>query len=274
MPEFADVAAHFDDTEALDGYTQGFLFYAQFNTFDEASMDGSINKKRSMSVRPGTPIPQRRVLEVLGERWIIADGNTDGFGGLAVRTSYWLKKVTSEGEIYMPGQFLNGQPGNFVYLQKDFRKETVNGVTNSEYSPFFDIYTAPSELVHRGCLFLIGTSLFRARASYTDLSGLTLSACDQLDWNTVTVTYQGGVLDPVTEEWVGGTVSMQGLVLEMYQLYYMNTEADAKMHSGDRTLVTPLEIPAGTVVQIDGKKWTVLNSQTELDAYKHHIRRA
>lgn len=273
MPEFVDVASHFNDIQALDAYTGLPLFMAQFNTFDETSRDGSINKKRSMSVRPDVVVPARRVLQAMSESWLIGDGNTDGFQDVAVRRTYLLKKVTHIAAVKTPKQQLTGVGGTPVYVNRDFRKETVNGVTTSEYQPFWDIYTAPDEPISRGTIFDIGGILYRARTAYVDLIGLKQAAADQLEpWVSVTVSYQSGTYNRVTETWSGGEVAVPGMLLDMYMLYELNNQADPKANSGDKTLITELPITVGKVVKINGVNWTVLTSQPELDAFKHHIR--
>lgn len=273
MPEFIDVASHFNDMQAIDSYTSLPLFMAQFNTFDETSMDGSVNKKRSMSVRPGTVLPARRVLQAMQESWLVGDGNTDGFQGQEVRATYMLKKVTHVASLKTPAQLLRGDTGTSVFVNKDFRKETVNGVTTSEYQPFWDIFTAFNEDVVKGSIFDIGGVIYRARAAYVDLAGFKQAAADQTEsWARVTVSYQSGSYNQVTETWSGGLVSVAGLLLEAYMLYTLDNQADPKVNSGDKTLITEKAITVGTKVTIGGKVWTVFTSQPELDAYKHHLR--
>lgn len=274
MPEFVDVSSHFDDLQAFEAYTDAPLFLAQFNTFDETSIDGSINKKRSMSVRPGTVMPPRGVLKALSEFWLIGDGNTDGFRGQAVRVSYLLKKATHTATVHTPGQYLVGLPGTSVYVNRDFRKETVNGISTSEYQPFWDIFTAPCEQVRRGTIFSICDTLYRTRATYVDLAGLRQAATDQLEPGAVvSVSYLNGAYDQVTEQWGGSAVIVPGLLLDMYMLYELNNQADPKSNSGDKTLVVAAPISVGKKISIAGVEWTVLTAQPELDAFKHHIRR-
>lgn len=273
MPEFVDVASHFDDIQALDAYTAAPLFLSQFNTFDETSMDGSVNKRKSMSVRPGTVMPTRRAIQALAESWLVGTDNTDGFQGVAVRTVYLLKKVTHLATIRTPREQLTGAPGTQVYVNRDFRKETVNGVSNSEYQPFWDIFTAPNESASRGAIISIGGVLHRVRTSYVDLNGLRLAAADQLEpWVNVSATYPTGVYNKVTQQWDGGPTTVPGLLLDSYMLYDLDSQADPKPNSGDKSLVTELPIAIGKKITINGATWTVLTAQPELDAYKHHIR--
>lgn len=286
MPEFADVAAHFDDTDTADAYTGAYVLTAQYTTFNEASLDGSITKKRTMSLSPemAARIPDRRALEFGGEKWIVGDGNVDTFQNQVVRCNFWMKKVTNEGQLCTPLQLMQstpigpGQPwevtGRLVYANLEFRKDTVNNLSDSQYDPFWDIYTANIEGLVAGMFYYSGGTVYRVRTHHIELNGLMQSGSDQVDpLALVVVTVNTGTIDPVTELPTSTPISQVGILLDYYMVYEYLTEADIKMVSGDKALYLPEAVPVGNTVTVSGEQWRVVSYQKAVDAWVHHIRR-
>lgn len=277
MPEFVDIASHFDDVSVYDAYTDAFVFLAQFNTFDESSTDGSIVKKRTMSTRPGLVVPTRRVIKFVDEIWIVGDGNTDAFQDTKVRSAYWLKKATELGAILTPAQACNAAAGTAVYLHRAYLKDVVNSGSDSEYDPFWNIFLSPTETIGKGYFVRAGGKLYRARAApHLELNGLTLVASDELDEGApVTVTAAGQTYVPATDTYTGSTITVDGLLFDMYKDYRLDTDADPKMHSGDMTLLVPntAAINVGASLTISGQRWQVISKTDDVDAWNLHVRR-
>lgn len=277
MPEFIDVASHFDDVPVRDGYTSAYVFDAQFNTFDESSTDGSIVKKRTMSTRPGLVVPARRVIEFVSERWIVGDGNTDAFQGVAIRAAYWLKKVTDLATVQTPGQAAAGSSGTAMYVHRAYLKDTVNGASDSEYDPFWNFFLSATETVDKGYFFRAGGKLYRVRATpHLELNGLTLAASDELDPGAeVSVSIAGQTYNPVTDTYSGSVVVVTGLLFDMYKFYKLETDMDPKMHSGDMTLLVQnsVAVGVGASLTISGQRWQVISKTSDHDAWNLHVRR-
>ena len=277
MPEFVDIASHFDDVSVYDAYTDAFAFQAQFNTFDESSTDGSIVKKRTMSTRPGLVVPARRVIKFVDEVWIVGDGNTDAFQDTKVRSAYWLKKATEVSSILTPAQACSGAAGTSLYVHRAYLKDVVNSGSDSEYDPFWNFYISQTEVTGKGYFFKAGGVLYRVRATpHLDLNGLILAACDELDAGSeVSVLVAGQTYNPVTDTYSGTPVTVGGLLFDMYKNYKLETGADPKMHSGDMTLLVPntAAINVGASLTISGQRWQVISKTEDVDAWNLHVRR-
>lgn len=275
MPDFTAVAAHFDNTTTRDAYTGVVLFKAQFNTFDESAADGSVVKKRTMSTRPGIAMPARRVIEFVGEQWIVGDGNTDDFFDTPTRSAYWMKKATDLALMLTPGEAVLNSPGTQIYIHRQYLKDTVNGMSDGEYDPFWSIFVSVTEPVTKGMWFRAAGLLYRVRSTHLELNGLTLAASDELDSGAeVSVSGNTGTLDLVTQTWSGGPAVHPGIMLDSYKLYELHTDMDPKYHSGDMTLVVATnDFVVGTPLTIDGQQWSVLAKTQEMDAWNLHIRR-
>lgn len=275
MPEFADVAKHFDDITANDGYSGVAALKGQFNTHDETSVSGSTERKRTMSVAPGTVLPVRRVVEVFGERYIIGDGNTDGIFDRPVRKAYWLKRSDTLATVRMPGELISGAPGVQMYVNQDYMKDLVNVNTDSEYDPYWRIFASISEAVPKGAFISVSGLLLRVRTSHVELSGFIEAQSDELDVGLLqTVTIPGSsTYNPVTDTYTATPTALQAIVLDAYKLYRYQTWADSKVNAGDLTLIMSSASPVGQNVTMNSKQYRVLAVRQELDAYAHHVAR-
>lgn len=273
MPEFVDVSTHFDDTSLYDGYTSAFLFKGQFNTFDEASSDGSVLRRRILSLHPSLAIPARGVISFMGESWVVGDSNVEGFQGSQVRKAYWMKKVTDSAALLTPAEACNGAAGTTVQLQKEYLKDTVNSYSDAQYYPFWEMSLSPAEGAAKGKFLRIGSKLYRFRAVSRSLSGLDVAGTDELG-SVVTVTLNdAGTFDPVNETYSGSSSTVPGIVIEPSKLFTLKTDADPKVHSGDLTLVTASALAVGRNITVASEKFQVLLSTPELDGYASRIRR-
>lgn len=279
MATLFDVARHFDDIQVYDAYTSAPLFKGQFSSFMEASPDGSTAQRRTMSLSPELVIPARRVITTIDGSWIVGYGNVDGFKGQAIRQTFWTKKVTDVFYILTPGQAALQSAGTLAYGHKDYLKEVVNGVSDAEYDPFWDIYFATTEPVAKGTFMRVGSTMYRVRSARVGVEGMTGTSSDQLDAGAeVSVTFNlTGAYNPVTDTYGAGSVTTTGIYFDRYKFYEQLTEADAKSMSGDMNLVvaTSAVTPVvGRTVTISGRAWTILAVTAEQDAWALHIRRA
>lgn len=275
MPEFFDVCHHFDDTALYDGYSAALLYYGQYSSFDESSPDGNITKRRTLSLSPNYSLPSRRVLSILGERWIAGDGNSDALHGAAMRRNYWLKKVTDTVNLLTPAQVCASASGTVTHVSKEFLKDTVNAVSDSGYDNFWLVYLAPAEPISKSRYIKTDTSLLRVRSTHSDEAGFLVASCDELDSaSLVTAVFAGsGSFDPVTETYSGGSVSQVGILFDAYKAYEYKTLADPKVNAGDLTLVVTNSVAPGALVAIGSDTYRVLSQQVELDAYSLHLRK-
>ena len=278
MPSLFDVANHFDDIPITDGYSGAALFNAQTSTFLGASPDGSAAQKRVLSIAPSVNLPSRRCVVALGERYITGDAIADGIYGQVIRRSVWTKMVTDYFEMLTPGQASLGTAGTSAYARRQYLKDTVNGATDAEYDPFWEIYFARSETLAKGSFFKVGTTFYRARSVHLDEAGFLDALSDELDdGSRVTVAFnQSGAYDPVTDTYGATSVTTTGFIFDRYKLYDQLTETDRLIHAGDMTVVvaTSAVTPViGRTLTVSGRDWTILNATSEQDAWTLHVRR-
>ena len=104
--KLANAAKFFDRVSIQDAYTGTTLPYkVQFSTFDETDPDGSISKRRSMSLAPGLTLPARRVISLLGgEIWLLGEPSADAVFDKPIRQTVPMRRATNLAQALTPGQ--------------------------------------------------------------------------------------------------------------------------------------------------------------------------
>lgn len=277
-----DAARYFDRDSVYDAYTGGFLWKAQFSSYDGAKPDGTFERRRTVSVQPGTVNAPRRVVTLGAERWMLGEFVTDTFSDEPIRLTASAKLVTDSYLALTPGQAaLRSPTGSFTfYAQTNYLKDTVNSTTNSDYTPFYEVYFGSTEPLTEGFFLRSANRLIHLRTCYPELEGYKTAAGDEL----VSPSFGGtgevnvvlaGVVDPVTELPAAG-VATTGILLEMYMLYDYRTQADPKNLSGDKTLIlsNTIAVTQGSTLTVNSIKWRIMSVTSYYDAWNVHIRRA
>ena len=269
----------FDDILITDGYSDAALYKGQISAVQDNNADGTISRRRTLSLDPDLAIPPRRVIGYLGERWIVGDGLKDGLQGQALRQSFRMQKVNERYTLCTPGQAALGTGGANVYGQKLYLKSLVNSMSDAEYDPFWEITVAQTEEALKG-YFLVSNlgEYYRIRARHDLIEGFRILEADQIDDGCyVEVLLQPATLDPITQVRSGSVVATSGVLLDAYQAYEYRTQADPKYTAGDKILIlakisgTPV---VGQQVSAGGRAFTVFSSVAEIDAWKCLLRPA
>ncbi len=274
MPSLIDVAAHFDDISVYNGYTNALLFKGQMSSFREAAPDGTLSEKRILSVRPSVTMPARFSVKMLGDLYLVGNSNLDGIFDTAIRKTVWTKKVTESMARLTPREACLSSAGYNLYVSKAYLKDTVNGVTDSEYDPFWIIYTSQDETAAKGLYYRSGSTIYRTRTCHLELSGFWQNQCDELDAGAlVSVSVAGGTYNPVTDTTSGGPTTTPALMFEPVKDYEYATRADPKINSGDMTVIMPISTTIGAKLTIASVQYQVITVHAEMDAWNCLVRR-
>lgn len=275
-----NAARYFDNDTVTDGYTGAVLFKAQFSSFDGASPDGSFNRRRTVSVAPGILPAARRVVIVQGTRWIMGELVTDTFKDQPIRQTSAAKEVTDLFALLTPAQAALKSPGTTLYGHKQYLKDTVNSVTDSNYDPQYEVFFAITESLKAGYFLKSANQYLHIRSLQFANEGFWVAVSDELAMAPasdaeVTATF-AGAYNPITETAAAG-ITTTGVMLDMYKLYNFNTEADPRNQAGDMSLivaksaVTPSD---NQIITIGGVKWRNIKFTSYHDAWNVQIRRA
>ena len=271
---FTDAARRFDDIQVSDAYTRYPLFKAQVAAFVDNAPDGSISRRRVISVAPGVTFPARQAVYWLGEYWLVGDTVQDGLLGVAVRRSAATKKATDLFTVCTPGQAALGGSGTPTYGQKEYLKDITNVTSDSEYDPFWEI--SFGESVSKGAYFTTASKVYRARSTHQILEGFWVASSDELDGFRTTATFAGSTYNPITESYTGSSVVTSVLYVDGYKLFEYLHASTVKMAPGDQTLVvakSALTPVVGAVVTVNYATWRIVTVQEDGDAWNVHIRR-
>lgn len=273
-----DAASYFDNDPVYDGYTGRYLFDAQSASFNDASSDGATNRRRVLSTGPDAVIPDRRVVRIHGDRWLVGLGTPDGFMGDVIRNHYNTKRATGLYAQLTPAQALAEAAGVSAYAQKMYFKDVANAVTDSEYDAQWNIFIAPDEPARKGYFLRDAEGrLHRVRNDYIPTEGLRILQSDELDTDAVqSCVFDTGVEDPITETFTAGTTTITGIQVDMSKFYRMRHLSDARVQPGDVALFLPtsLTLKQGMTFIMAGFRWQALTFQAEMDAQVAHVRMA
>jgi hypothetical protein len=274
-----NVAKMFDTCPVYDGYAPTtFLWKCQFSSFNDTNAVGSTSTRRVLSIAPGLRLPERRVIKVFEDRWIIGDGNPDEWRGEVIRQSFNMKKATDLSAILTPAQACLATVGTPAYSQKIYLKDTVNNLNDADYDLFWNVYFSPTEPMARGYFVRNGSTLLRVRNHYLPLEGLRIAQCDEIDSGPHSVTFQTGTINPVTEVRASAPVAGVALImLDFTKAYAYQTQADPRVATGDMAAIVAASQITPKVddrFTLAGREWRVLNTEAQHDAWLLHVRRA
>ena len=255
--KLANAAKYFDRVSMADAYTGTTMPYkVQFSTFEETDPDGSVARRRTMSMAPGLTLPARRVASLLGEIWLLGEPSADAVFDKVIRQTVPMRRVTNLAQALTPGQMVAASTGLAIYGRLEQVKNTVDTATSSDYFPFFTLTLAGTDFKNLnsdwaqvpGFFRIEDGTLFRCRTSYPAEDGMTVVEADLIDrYGLTQAQVTTGAYDPVTDTFAGTTSTFQTLVMPTHQLYRRKAEAE-KFKPEDLTVLARLaDYPAPKV---------------------------
>lgn len=299
--KLANAAKYFDRVSMADAYTGTAMPYkVQFSTFEETDPDGSVSRRRSMSLAPGLTLPARRVASLLGEIWLLGEPSADAVFDKVIRQTVPMRRVTNLAQALTPGQAVTASTGLAIYGRLEQVKNTVDTATSSDYLPFFTLTLAGADFKNLnsgwaqvpGFFRIEDGTLFRCRTSYPAEDGMTVVEADLIDrYGLTQAQVTTGAYDPVTDTFAGTTSTFQTLVMPTHQLYRRKAEAEKFKPEDLTVLVRFADYPApkvGTPLQIRIPEFNsaapapnaplspvqIVGITLEADCWNLHVRRA
>ena len=299
--KLANAAKYFDRVSMADAYTGTAMPYkVQFSTFEETDPDGSVARRRTMSMAPGLTLPTRRVVSLLGEIWLLGEPSADAVFDKVIRQTVPMRRVTNLAQALTPGQVVAASTGLAIYGRLEQMKNTVDTATSSDYLPFFTLTLAGAEFKNLnsdwaqvpGFFRIEDGTLFRCRTSYPAEDGMTVVEADLIDrYGLTQAQVTTGAYDPVTDTFAGTASTFQTLVMPTHQLYRRKAEAEKFKPEDLTVLVRFADYPApkvGTPLQIRIPEFNsaapapnapfspvqIVGITLEADCWNLHVRRA
>lgn len=272
-----NASRYFDDTVIRDAYSNAYLFKGQVAAYIDSQVDGTIARRRVISLAPNLTIPNRRALKYGSEVWIVGNGVSDHLQGHELRKSYMAKKSTELFSIKTPGQAALVSTGVTAYGQSDYLKSTVNSQTDSNYDGQYEITFSTSETINPGTILTQGSRYFSVRGKHTLLEGFIVAEADELDTGNISMVFSGmGAYDPVTDTYATATVTTTGILADRYKIYQHRTESDPLSKAGDMSIL----VASSAIIPLVGHQvsalgdWVIEEVLPYQDAWLCHVRRA
>ena len=299
--KLANAAKYFDRVSMADAYTGTAMPYkVQFSTFEETDPDGSVARRRTMSMAPGLTLPARRVASLLGEIWLLGEPSADAVFDKVIRQTVPMRRVTNLAQALTPGQMVAASTGLAIYGRLEQMKNTVDTATSSDYLPFFTLALAGADFKNLnsdwaqvpGFFRIEDGTLSRCRTSYPAEDGMTVVEADLIDrYGLTQAQVTTGAYDPVTDTFAGTASTFQTLVMPTHQLYRRKAEAEKFKPEDLTVLVRFADYPApkvGTPLQIRIPEFNfaapapnapfspvqIVGITLEADCWNLHVRRA
>lgn len=264
-----------------DAYSGALLFKIQTSTFLESSAEGSTAARRVISVAPDLNVPAHSCILALDQIWITGASNPDEWQGSVIRKAYWTRLATDNLKLLTPAEAATNAAGVPLFGSKKFLRESLNGATNSELDPVWEISVSTSVNVERGYFLKSGNTLYRVRMDYNDLDGFKTCQSDEVDEPVTAVSFTTSeVYDPIKDAYVPQVTDVTAITLDYAKAYTKTSATNIKPEQGDLCMVvakgsfTPkvgqeISISTGSFEGL----WRVLALLSELDSWKLHIRR-
>jgi hypothetical protein len=276
-----NAARYFDTCPVYDAYTGALLFKIQTSTFLESSAEGSTAAKRVISLDPALNVPEHSCILALDQIWITGASNPDEWQGTAIRKAYWTKLATETFTLLTPGQAALSNAGQQLFGSKKYLRESLNGATDSELDPVWEISLSKSVQADRGFFLKSANTLYRVRVDYNDVDGFKTCQSDEVDEPVTQVLFTSSkVYNPITDEYAPSHISVTAITLDYSKAYTKSAITDIKPEQGDLCMVVAKLAVApsvGVELEIQSGKfagyWRTLAVLSEHDSWKLHIRR-
>ena len=143
--QLKDVATKFDTTPIYNAYTGKMLaFTCQVTLWDNPRRDGLTTLRRTISVRKGFKLPNRRAVVIGQKAWIVGTyAHPDTFDADIVREGY-VMQFAELGGLGTSREFLDLKPTP-VYMSKVWIKDSKDISTTSEGQGQYNIYFTEGE---------------------------------------------------------------------------------------------------------------------------------
>lgn len=176
----SSAASFFDRTPCTDAYTGELLFMAQMSLYDDTKRDSEASERRVISTAAGVELPLRRVVEMLGAKYILGKANPDVFNGEVVRLGHVAHEASVKAHVKTLSQASLGQTGTEVWAAHAWVKNQAFTEQDSNLTPQFHLFFSTTEQVRKNCVVEYAGVLYITRAWNIGASGLLVALAEEI----------------------------------------------------------------------------------------------
>ncbi len=271
-------AVKFDKTPCNDPYTGSFCFLGQLKAWPETLRDSEVAQRRVLSCGPDIVIPDRRVIEALGEVYVIGTGHQDTYNGRPIRMGYTAMLADGLATVQSLGAACVGADGFTAYAGKAWVKNEAFTQQDSKLNPQHQVFFSTSETVIQSSVITLGGVMMLARGRFDAPSGLQIITCDELQAPNL----ESGNLEVST--WSAKlnsnsvvTIPVTALRIRWQSVFTYGQASSPTFEAGDmqvavaKVTATPT---VGSVFALSDGRWTVLSIIESPDAWICRVKHA
>ena len=268
------ISKRFDKDQLYDAYTGATLFKGQFATFEGRQVDGTFNRRRTVSYSPDHSLPPRRCVKVYDEVWIMSEPMVDGFQGEPVRVTCSARKSNGLFQVLTAGELLNKVGTREAHAFLRYLKGTAEPGSSS-LQPYYEASLSLTETDLAGKFYTDGNIILHGRMEANAAEGFSVVECDMIGGSEAWVKVKlPGVFDPVELTEVPGA-EIDGLLVERYSFFTKYDQAQENNYHGDKTLIvskSSMAVPEGSLT-LQGSTLPILGVEDLGDGWALHVRK-
>jgi len=273
--ELVDVASFFDKIPARDPVSGALLFHCQILAFDESKRDAYTAYRRILSVHPDTVVPVGRVISAYGTKWMIGEGQSDGWEN-EHRRKHVLHKVTGQVSVYRLSGFLTGTPAAQVWGDIQWVADKKEMEVSSRTPQKFAAILPSSTTVQLGDVIVLGETTVLVGARTAHASGFVQAeGTEQWMPDAASVTLTTRTYSPAAGGYTSPTnTTVSAWRVRWQDMFAYDDQLDERYQEGDCTWVLPASATVSTATEITygAFKYTVLAIREEFGCKLIHAR--
>lgn len=272
-----NAAKYFDRTRAVNAYNRTQKFNCQLEPLDMYRTEGTRIKIRNMSTEPGVVIPDRRVIMIDEQAYLVSEGSHDYWGGKKLRARYVIQGADYVVEIRSISEVLADVAGTLAHASVDFSKYGTDERDSADYHSQYHIYFGNEDVPENAILSTSNGSHYLVKNSYRTPAGLIDALSNELDSPVIdTATYKVRTYTPVTDTYTEVSSTVRCVRVRWQDYFTYLSQGSTKFERGDMQVFVPLSMTpkSNDVISIGGETWKVLASVESSGFRTLHVRRA
>jgi hypothetical protein len=268
-------ATFFDKTVAKDAYNHAKRFKCQLEPLDLYRMDGARIKLRGMSTAPTVNIPERKVIHIDGQNYLVSDKSNDQWAGEAIRSRYVIQGADSVVQIASIADILAGTAGTLAFASIDFNRYSTDERDSSDYHPQYHIYFGGTETVSEHNLITTADRVYLVKSAHKTTAGLVDALSNLLDDPVIdTATFGSRAYDPISDTYTDTTSTVRCIRIRWQDHFNYLSQGSEKFERADMVVLVPLSMApkSGDTITLDAP-WRVVSVVDYADYRSLHVRR-
>lgn len=262
--KLSSAARFFDRVSVYHPDTLSFLFKCQIDNFDGSRRDAFAAYRRLMTTDAECQIPETGAIRLWDRVWLVGESQNDGWDTVH-RVNHILHQCSGKATVRTVAQFLAGEAGTTEWADCQWLTSRKEEAYSSENPQEYGIFMRLGAVVPEHAVITADGQTFLCKYNRPADSGFRICVTMlQKDATPVSVQFIERSFVPGSGGYVDGVSRPVPAMLVRWQEFFQyEEEITAKYEHGDVTVLVRKEEPVtkGLVMQVRGRRWTVVNTQ-------------